>query len=280
MATSTPPIPRVIWQTYKSKDLPAPALACRKTWQDRNPGVPCHLFDDAEIDACMATHFDAATLSVFRSLPLGVMRADMWRYAVLYVFGGVYADIDAVCLRPIEAWLTPGASAVIGLENDTDTCQWAFACAPRHPVVEATLRRIVRLAVAEGGVDTTFEHFVHRHTGPSIWRRGVSEALTGGAEDDLSAAALLARFGEGQPGARTLGVALHPYAFFNTDNVRNLYGSQTFGDGYARWTAQRASMARGLVPLQSHERPADAPPPLLTCSQEEPDAVAGIEGAA
>ena len=35
-------------------------------------------------------------LSVYDNLELGVQRSDMWRYAALYLYGGVYADIDVV----------------------------------------------------------------------------------------------------------------------------------------------------------------------------------------
>ncbi len=31
---------------------------------------------------------------VWQSYPLGVMRADMWRYAALFINGGIYADMD------------------------------------------------------------------------------------------------------------------------------------------------------------------------------------------
>ena len=37
------------------------------------------------------------------------MRADMWRYAILYAFGGIYADIDVLALHPMEQWLPPVA---------------------------------------------------------------------------------------------------------------------------------------------------------------------------
>ena len=42
----------------------------------------------------MKASFDNETYTAYRSFPLGVMRADMWRYAVLYKRGGLYADVD------------------------------------------------------------------------------------------------------------------------------------------------------------------------------------------
>lgn len=256
-------IPRRIWQTYKTAQLPAQAAQCRDTWLRLNPGCVYDFLDDAGIDAYMERHCDEATLTVFRSLPLGVMRADMWRYVVMYVHGGVYADIDAVCVQPIEAWLGahPGAAAVVGMENDTHMCNWAFAAAPGHPLFRTAVERIVRLAWAEGGVDTRFEHFVHKHTGPGIWTEAVSDVLTGG-DATLNARPLWERFGHDTGKA---GIVLQPYAFFNGGVVRNLYGSVRFGDGYVQWVSQRDAMEKKLFPLRSRaERPAGSPKPLLS----------------
>lgn len=72
------------------------------------------------------------------------MRADFWRYAILYARGGLYADVDVTSLRPLQQWLPPqdneakglplegkyrqyswdSCAAVIGLENDMHFCQW------------------------------------------------------------------------------------------------------------------------------------------------------------
>lgn len=33
------------------------------------------------------------------------MRADLWRYLKLAMVGGVYADMDTRCLKPVEKWM-------------------------------------------------------------------------------------------------------------------------------------------------------------------------------
>ena len=45
-------------------------------------------------DTFMASSFDNDTVTAYRGFPLGVMRSDMWRYAVLYERDGLYADVD------------------------------------------------------------------------------------------------------------------------------------------------------------------------------------------
>jgi mannosyltransferase OCH1-like enzyme len=41
---------------------------------------------------------------MFKEYPIGVMRADFWRYAILYIYGGIYLDIDTQPLLSIEKW--------------------------------------------------------------------------------------------------------------------------------------------------------------------------------
>lgn len=47
-------------------------------------------------------------LSVFQGYPNAILRADAARYFLLDHFGGVYADLDTECLRPIEPLLAEG----------------------------------------------------------------------------------------------------------------------------------------------------------------------------
>ena len=52
---------------------------------------------------CIAALLQAQ--AVFESFPLGVMRADMWRYSVIHAQGGIYADVSclfahAICCHP------------------------------------------------------------------------------------------------------------------------------------------------------------------------------------
>jgi hypothetical protein len=54
-------------------------------------------------------------LAAYLAFPHAVMRADFFRYAALYRHGGLYADIDMECVRPM-APLRELAPAVLGVE--------------------------------------------------------------------------------------------------------------------------------------------------------------------
>ena len=71
-------------------------------------------------------------MSAFRAMPLGVMRADVFRYAAVYHHGGAYADVDTECFRPLESWVRPGCDVVFALEAERE-----FFCQVRVPPVRS-----------------------------------------------------------------------------------------------------------------------------------------------
>jgi inositol phosphorylceramide mannosyltransferase catalytic subunit len=158
-------IPKIIWQTYKSHDgIPKEAHMWMKSWQIQNPSWKQEFCNDQDIRQHISIHFGPRYLEVFDSFPLGVMRADFWRYCILYQFGGVYTDMDTICKQPIETWLPPHKGLVVSLEsNHRCMCQWTIAASPRHPALKVLLDDIVANA---DNIDTSDPEFVHKTTGP------------------------------------------------------------------------------------------------------------------
>jgi hypothetical protein len=107
-------IPDLITQTWRDRSLPEAARPFAESWRRHNPQMQYRLFDDEACEALMADAFPEH-LDLYRRLPFPVMRADVFRYAVIYRDGGVYADIDMECLRPI-APLLQGRAAVVATE--------------------------------------------------------------------------------------------------------------------------------------------------------------------
>jgi mannosyltransferase OCH1-like enzyme len=98
-------VPKRIFQTWKSKtDLPRNYAYWRGTFLDKNPGYHFDLWDDADNRAFIARHFPWF-LRIYDSYPAEIYRADMVRYFYLYMYGGLYADLDTQCLKPLDAVL-------------------------------------------------------------------------------------------------------------------------------------------------------------------------------
>ena len=236
-------IPLKVWQTYKSRDLPPEAERCRQTWINQEK-TRYHFMSDIDIEKFIRNNFSDAIYYVFISLPLGVMRADLWRYCVLYKHGGIYSDIDSVLLLPISKW-TIGKSdkIIIGLENDIHFCQWTIVSSPGHPI----LKMVIDMVVTEfqNGIDINYEHFVHKHTGPGIWTKAINTTL--GFKPDQKAIDTWKCYHNPKFKNKfeKMGIRLESKDLFSREYVKNLFGSTQFKDGYESWITEKKKLLVG-----------------------------------
>lgn len=132
-------------------------------------------------DDFVTKHFshDSSIIDTYFSLRSPGLKTDLLRYLILWVEGGVYADLDTWAIKPIDAWVPEhlkadgSVRAIVGLKWDqldgepwlgfgdepsymthvVQFCQWTLAAAPGHPLFENAIRtsvkRIAELAVAK-----------------------------------------------------------------------------------------------------------------------------------
>ena len=95
-------IPKIIHQTWSSKEENHSIDKLRDTWIKKNPHFLYHYYDDNDIHAYIEEHFDEHTLHCYNRIVNGSLKADFFRYCVLYKEGGVYIDVDIACLVPLD----------------------------------------------------------------------------------------------------------------------------------------------------------------------------------
>ena len=170
---SAPVIPRIIFQTWRSKN-PKDWTWWERRWVAswrRNAGWAHEIHDDADCLGLVRAHFPEH-LSVYQAFR-PVERADFWRYLVLYRYGGLYVDFDTRCVRPIATWLHDDDELVLALmsdhvaeypnwrplgrvrsggvydpvagwrDNPVVFTNWAMAARPGHPLLADVIRRVV-----------------------------------------------------------------------------------------------------------------------------------------
>lgn len=79
-----------------------------------NPGWVSVLLDDSDVAEFVRMRFNRSEVELFESLPLGVMRADAWRYLIVREFGGFYADQDVEMgvFSNVQSWRREHARVV------------------------------------------------------------------------------------------------------------------------------------------------------------------------
>ena len=86
-------VPKIIHQTWIERDHPW-IKEGERLWLDINPDYEYRFYTDNDITEFMREHFDDEVNECYSRINCGALRADFFRYCVLYIKGGVYADID------------------------------------------------------------------------------------------------------------------------------------------------------------------------------------------
>jgi len=91
-------IPMKIFQTWYTKDLPPKMQENVQNIKKHNPELEYFLFDDNDCVNFITEHFPKEVVDAYNTLLPGAYKADLWRYCVMYIHGGVYLDIKYQCV--------------------------------------------------------------------------------------------------------------------------------------------------------------------------------------
>jgi hypothetical protein len=76
--------------------------------------------DDDEADMFIDKYFPGKVARAFHSInpEFGAARADLLRYCLLYIFGGVYLDLDSSLNCPLDDWICEDDVAILSYEKN------------------------------------------------------------------------------------------------------------------------------------------------------------------
>jgi len=134
-ATYNQRVPKIIWQTMKTNVVPQIIRDSSNSWIEKNPEYEYRFFDDRDIYEFIKKEFPQY-LRAYRKIKYGAVKADFWRYLIIYKYGGVYADIDSKCISSLRKWVNPTAPWVTHLGINRDVCQWLIMSVPRNPIIK------------------------------------------------------------------------------------------------------------------------------------------------
>ncbi|KAG6035635.1 hypothetical protein E4U41_006002 [Claviceps citrina] len=194
--------PAYIWQTWKKTpaDDDFEFRAQEASWTSQHPGFVHEVIND-HIAVSMLNLFYASVpevLEAYSALPLPVLKADLFRYLILFARGGIYSDIDTYAIKSALDWVPSHIprrtiGLVIGIEADPDRpdwadwysrriqfCQWTIQSKPGHPVLREIITRITNATLKmkrEGRLSSFEGKDVVDLTGPALWTDVVMDYL-------------------------------------------------------------------------------------------------------
>ena len=186
-------IPKIVDQTFMSKNLPSDIISIMNDNKKMCPDYTFLFYDDHDCDSFIKNNFDSYTYRAYTSInPVyGAMKADFFRYCILYKNGGVYLDIKSKIIQPLNKLIQEKDECLLDVPRSIESWrkksptyeQWVLMFAPRHPYLLEVIRTMVSLIHAKYeptieniNVLTTKQKILHV-TGPDMFSRCIHHYL-------------------------------------------------------------------------------------------------------
>jgi len=93
--------PRNIFQTWKTENVPEQWKEGQQSVIQKNPNWKYTLLTDSDNDSIVKEYFPDF-YQTFKSFKYPIQKADAVRYCVLYLYGGIYLDLDYICNKSFD----------------------------------------------------------------------------------------------------------------------------------------------------------------------------------
>lgn len=197
-------IPKVVFMSWKRKtNLPPELEKTTREVKRLNPGYYVIIFDDEDCKDFLYTYLGDDYVDAFEKVIPGAFKCDLWRYAILYFFGGIYLDMDLYPLKSLdEIFELKGSSPTswwdITLWSCADRKKYDFiprcaifqaflACAPKHEAMKEAMELSYHNIFTSKEVyrETLFDI-----TGPVVMGRAINRYRSKPDLSDLSTGAI------------------------------------------------------------------------------------------
>ncbi|MBL9081547.1 MAG: hypothetical protein JNK76_07060 [Planctomycetales bacterium] len=143
------PIPKILHQTWKDRDVPRVFEDYVASWKTNHPDWEYRLWTDDDNRRLIADDYPWF-LATYDRYPKPIQRADAVRYFMLHKYGGLYVDLDFLSFSSITPLLS-GRECVLGVEPPEHcrqfkvpqlVCNALMASVPKHPFFETVMREL------------------------------------------------------------------------------------------------------------------------------------------
>lgn len=142
----TTSIPLNLYQTWSSLELPHKMRQTVETLKRLNPELTHYLYDDRMCREFIRENYPEDVLYTFDKLKPGAYKADLWRYCILYKYGGVYLDIKFECIngfRLIQLMNQEWFVRDLPCENKPGIYQALLVCYPNNTIMYNCIQKVV-----------------------------------------------------------------------------------------------------------------------------------------
>jgi len=186
-------IPKVIYQTCQDKrNLPIEIINNIRKLKEINSDWKYILYDDIEVEEFISSVYGENILEIYKMVnpDYGAAKADLFRYLLIYAYGGVYLDLKSTVEKPLSESLSGNESFILSHWANSDYgnyielkdfgcreyIQWCIVSVKGHPflekVIKETLVNILQYRIEKDGVG---KKAVLLTTGPIAYTMTISK---------------------------------------------------------------------------------------------------------
>jgi Glycosyltransferase sugar-binding region containing DXD motif len=160
-------VPRIVHQTwFEALDPERYPNMSRLVQSFQQSGWEYKFYSDDQAGNFLSTHFPNPVRQAYDTLRPGAFKADLFRYCVLLIHGGVYADVDILLESNLDKAIPPEIGFMVPIDEpgtpvNKRMCLWNgfIAASPGHPYLAKAIETVVnqvRNRFTSVDVDATF----------------------------------------------------------------------------------------------------------------------------
>jgi hypothetical protein len=111
--------------------------------KNNNPRFKHYLFDDNDCREFIKSNFKPDVLNAYDRLIPGAYKADLWRYCILFIHGGIYLDIKYTCLNGFKFINLTESEHFVEDVDGHSIYNALMVCKPKNDILYKAIRQIV-----------------------------------------------------------------------------------------------------------------------------------------
>ena len=241
-------IQKNIIQTYELeyKNLPQEALVNIKRWKELNPEWNYMYFSNIDRENFIKFNFDYKWFKIYKDLPLGIMKANLFKYLSLYIYGGIYADLDLYQNKPIDSWLPKNKNFIISADETEDEFIFSIAViasSKKNKIMESVINYFEK-NIKFIDVKNIDRYSVLKYTGELVFLNGIksfidpeNKILPSEKSEIYNNLDFSKKIGFHSFGAKD-------WELFRGDAMTNLDAANNWNNGYKNWWQEADSYSQ------------------------------------
>lgn len=154
-------IPKIIHQIWLGSSFPEEYKELTNTWLENHKDWEYRLWTDKDIE-----EFNMKNIEQYNNAPNLGTKSDIFRYEILYRYGGIYIDTDFQCLKSFADLTYLNFFTGTGHLETPEIFNGLIACEPNHPIMKSLIDGI-------SGIDTKVKDYnkIISMTGPKYFAK-------------------------------------------------------------------------------------------------------------